>query len=141
MKKTQNSYKVDHAARKIIISKDFARKASTIDSPEYDDLKQLREDFPNYKVKPKKNTLNPNKDTFKKLTYDVMRCFIATRYENDNEQQGFLQQFDKILEFSKNQPGPYAYVKKWFLQNYPNYRDYHPMMKETEQIQSLAAAS
>ena len=32
-----------------------------------------------------------------------------------------LQEFEKVKKASSIVPSPYAYVKKWFLKNYPDY--------------------
>lgn len=119
MKKSQNPCKVDHAAKTIRISKDFARKASTIANPEYNELKQLMNDFPNYTIAQRTNETNSKKVTYANLSYTKMEDYIRSRTGND---PSILQQFDSVLRLSKIQSGPYAYVKKWFLQNFPDYR-------------------
>ncbi len=123
MKKTQAPYKVNHATQTIRISKDYARKASTIGTTEYNQLKQLMTDFPNYEIQQRQNDSNPKKVTYANLTYTKMEDYIRTREGNGSP---FLQQFESILKLSKIQAGSYAYVKKWFLANFPDYRDFCP---------------
>ena len=137
MKKTQNPYKVDHAAQTIRISKNFARKASTIATTEYNELKQLMNDFPTYKIQQRKNETNSKKVTYANLSYTKMRHYIRARTNNN---QGILQQFETVLELSKTQPGKYAYVKKWFLATFPDYRDFCPDSGDTAPVLSLNAA-
>lgn len=138
MKKTQNSYKVDHAAKTIRISKDFARKASTIGSKEYNELKQLLSDFPTYMIEQRKNETNSKKVTYVNLTYKKMEDYIMTRTGNDSST---LQQYDSVLRLSKAQPGSYAYVKKWFLTTFPDYRDFCPENGEIATVLSLNVAN
>ena len=45
-----NSYSFDAITNTVTISKDFARKASQLNSPEYKALLQLRNDNPNIKI-------------------------------------------------------------------------------------------
>jgi len=138
MKKTQNPCKVDHAAKTIRISKDFARKASTIANPEYNALKQLMNDFPNYTIAQRKNESNSKKVTYANLSYTKMEDYIRTRTGNDTSS---LQQFDSVLRLSKVQAGSYAYVKKWFLTTFPDYRDFCPESNDFSPVLNLNAAN
>lgn len=138
MKKTQNSYKVDHAAKTIRISKDFARKASTIATTEYNELKQLMNDFPDYTIAQRKNETNSKKVTYANLSYTKMEDYIRIRTGNDSSS---LQQFDSVLKLSRVQAGSYAYVKKWFLATFPDYRDFCPESGDVTPVLSLNAAN
>ena len=49
-----------------------------------------------------------------------MEKYIKASEENGN---AVLLKFERIKEQSYAQPSPYAYVKKWFLEQYPNYTE------------------
>ena len=52
-------------------------------------------------------------------TFAQMEGFIA-KCANSEER---LDVFEKIKALSKIQASPYAYVRKWFLENYANYAE------------------
>ncbi len=109
-------YDLNHFTQSIIVTKNFAKAASTINSTEYNDLLQLRRDYPEYevvqrKISKKSDKKNPNRN----LTYKHMEEFIIALEGKDSSD---LVEFEKVMKLSKVQAGPYAYVKTWFLNKY-----------------------
>lgn len=109
-------YSLDHFNQSIIVTKNFAKAASTINSTEYNDLLQLRRDYPEYevvqrKISKKSDKKNPNRN----LTYKHMEEFIIALAGKESAD---LMEFEKVMKLSKVQAGPYAYVKTWFLNKY-----------------------
>ena len=138
-----NTYKINHADNTITLSKAFNEKAGKVNTPEYNDLKTLRADFPNYTFKLRTIKRNTNKVSYRNLTYGNMKEYIA---QLEGEQSDNLRIFDKVLNTSKAQPSPYVFVKKWFLDNYPNYRDSSIFTSEvtedattTDNVRSIAS--
>lgn len=130
--------KVNHATRSITITKSFNKKASEFGSTEYETMKDLRIDFPDYKVKVKEIKKNTHKKTYAKLTYENMKKHIA--YVEGIESDS-LTRLETLIIAAKIQPSPYAYVKKWFLDNYPDYREYSALTEEAEEKTNDPAAA
>lgn len=113
-----NAYSLNHTAKTIEITREFAKASSTIGTDEYKNLVQLMRDFPAYSVTQRKIRKSDSKKTYSKLTYDNMKTFILLQ---KGEASTELKQFDKVLALSKVQSGGYGYVKKWFLATFPEY--------------------
>lgn len=109
--------KVDFDKKAIIITKEFAKKASIIDTPEFNRLSDLCRAYPHLKVitrTAKKSTTRPS---MKGLTKDFMEKHIKTLHNADWNL--YLRQ-QAISEAFKC---PYMYMRKWFTERYPNWAD------------------
>lgn len=111
MKNTTN-YTINHATGVITITNKFAKAANVMNSPEYNIMVQLKKDFPQYKVQLKEIKKKSGKKSYKGLTLDVMKDFIA---RNDSDK---VVLFEKVKAIAETKNGTYAIIKKWFLDNY-----------------------
>lgn len=122
MKTTQQNYSsscvVDVFKNKILVTKTFARKARVIGSPEYSFFTEARKENPGFKVVEKTIKKSTTKKTYKGLTYENMRAYLEEWGGKDSDA---VAQFEATLRLAKVQPAQYAYVKKWFIDNYPDY--------------------
>ena len=116
--KKQNEYKIDHIAQTIIISKKFSKAAGILGTNEYDTLKQLRTDYPDYTVSLREIKKKDGKKSYANLTYDAMRTYISCM---EGEESNNLVNLETVIKIAQGQAGQYAYVKTWFLKKYPNY--------------------
>lgn len=107
-----NKINFNHATKEIIITKVFETEANVIGSAAYDELVKVRKDFPDYTIRRKEITKKENKKSFKGLTIDEMKRFVATVGEEE------VKLFEKVCEIAENKQGKYAVIKKWFLNNY-----------------------
>ena len=110
--------KVDFQKKKIILTKEFAKQASIINTPEFNRLSELCQAYPHLKVitrKAKKSTTRPS---MKGLTKEFMENHIAIRYPND------WILYQRQLANSKAFKSPHMYMRKWFVERYPNWNDY-----------------
>ena len=114
MTKSQQ-YEVDFINSKIILTKKFYKAATTLNSPEYTTLMQLRRDNPGFAIELREIKKKEGKQSYRNLTYANMREYIITR---EGEKSETVAEFDRVLALSKVQAGPYAYVKTWFLKKY-----------------------
>ena len=119
------NYEVDFIESKIIVSKKFYQAAKTLNTNEYKTLVQLRTENPGFAIELRTIQKKEGKKSYRNLTYENMRKFILT---SEGEESENLKNYDRILALSKTQAGPYAYVKTWFLKNYPKYNE---MLEET----------
>ena len=61
----------------------FAQKVTDTSSSEYRHLQEVRRDYPDFKVVLRKIKKNPNKETYKGLTYKYMRDYILTHEDDE----------------------------------------------------------
>ncbi|MCL2375612.1 MAG: hypothetical protein FWC82_03730 [Firmicutes bacterium] len=115
-------YKINFATETVTISQDFAKKANVITTEEYEFLRKLTTDYPNMKVIYKKHRSPKKSNSNKGLTYDNMRRYMNT-FDNSDE---LTEMFLKVIEKSAPQKNKYQYIKKWFLAQFPNYREIPP---------------
>lgn len=107
-----NKINFNHATKEIIITKAFETEANQIGSEAYKELVRLKKDFPDYTIKRKEIAKRENKKSFKGLTIEEMKRFLATVGEDD------LKLFEKVCEIAETKQGKYPIIKKWFLNNY-----------------------
>ena len=117
------NYKVNHTNSTIIITKDFADKASIVNTAEYKILCQLKKDFPNYTVSQRTAKVSTKRDYHKDLTIPRMEKFISWFDENG------MNKFLKVKEYFQTTKGYSASVRAWFLSNYPDYKEQEMMFE------------
>ena len=110
-------YNYDAITNTLTMTASFAKKASQLNTPEYNTVRQLRLDNPGMKIEKAIRKTSSNQPM--NATFAQMEGFIA-KCANSGER---LDVFEKIKALSKIQASPYAYVRKWFLENYANYAE------------------
>ena len=117
----KSSLKVIYAKGVIEMNTTFAKMMQNPMSDEYAQLQKVRSDFPTFVVRTRKIKSNPQKDTYKGLTYEWMRNHIAT-HEPEEVVEEKLKNFDEMVYISKCHRGSLRYptIKKWFLKEYPD---------------------
>ena len=108
----KNGYYFDFDTKVLTVTKEFAEKASDIDSPECAKFLALRNRFPGVTMK-----VRETKSGKKKLTYPLMLKYIA-RMPNGVE---LVKEYERVKLMSQSQKSPYKYVCKWFEAKFPNY--------------------
>ena len=112
-----SGYNYNAITNTLTMTASFAKKASQLNTPEYNTVRQLRLDNPGMKIEkasPKASSNRPVSIPFAKMEDFISLC--------DNSEER-LEVFAKIRALSKIQASPYAYVRKWFLENYANYAE------------------
>ena len=133
--KNANNYTIDIMNNTIILSKAFYKRAtSNINNPEYKELKSIIADYPTCTIQLREIKKNPNKTSYRNLTYENMERYIRANEKNPDI---VMARFHNIKESSHAQTSRYAYVKKWFLQQYP---DYTEIKTEQETVTTIAIA-
>ena len=119
--------KINHKNCTIELNKTEMKEAETFDSQMYKDLREARQDNPNYRVK----VVTPSKkvDHHKGLTADAMEKFIL---KHDDENKTILQEFYQLRgltpEGKKDEFGcsvTYGKLKQWFFMHYPECKEMH----------------
>ena len=108
----KNGYYFDFDTKVLTVTKEFAEKASDIDSVECTKFLDLRNRIPGVVMK-----VRETKAGKKKLTYPLMLKYIA-RMPNGVE---LVQEYERVKLMSKCQKSPYKYVTNWFEAKFPNY--------------------
>lgn len=112
------------------VTKAFEKRAVIFGTEEYKLWKAYRVDFPNAKMITKSIKKNPNKKTYKNLTYLNMKQFISMQ---DNSQK-FLAEFEKQKKLSQIQENPYRAVLAWFLKEFPKYDEYKDFFADNQPV-------
>ena len=112
---------VKYAEGVIEMNTTFAKEMRNPLSEEYALLQRTRLDYPTFAVRTRKIKSNPNKDTYKGLTYAWMRNHIATHEPHEVVEEK-LKAFDEMLYISEchRRSLRYPTIKKWFLKEYPD---------------------
>lgn len=131
---TKNAnYEIKFIEEKIIVSKKFYKAAGVLDSAEYKELMRVRALHPDYAIELREIKKKAGKKTYRNLTYENMKKFIAAKETDPKMRAMRLTQFQTTLDLSIAAAGRYAYVKNWFLKLYGDvYED------ESEQEETVA---
>lgn len=115
----KSKMKVLHNESAIEMNKTFAKMVENPFSEEYAFLQKIRQDYPNYKVRVREIKKNPNKESYKGLTYQYMRDYIITHVAPEQEKEA-VAEFDELVLISKchSQARRYPVIKQWFLEKY-----------------------
>lgn len=114
--------------KKIEMSKNEAKAAGKIGTPEFEELRQYMEMYPGYEVQIKAPA--KRKVEFRGLTYEYMRGYIQ---KHDNENGEIMAEFRELIAQDKKdkvegaehlESAGYLDVKKWFLAKFPEIKQY-----------------
>lgn len=130
----KNTLKIDFTKEQIIMDRTFAQKVTDTSSAEYRHLQEVRRDYPDYKVVLRKIKKNPNKETYKGLTYEYMRNYILT-HEDDEKVLEVLAEFSEMKQISRchSQAKRYPVIKNWFLEKYPEIKNFGEKVEVSEE--------
>lgn len=121
MMNAKSRMRVFYAEGIIEMNTTFAKMMQNPLSDEYALLQRTRMENPTFTVRRRQIKKNPNKDTYKGLTYPYMEHYIRTHEEGENVQK-VLDQFEELKLISQCHGKRYRYstIKKWFLAKYPD---------------------
>ena len=105
--------------KSIVGTKSAIARANKCLEPEYSELCSLLEKHPTFNVEVKQIDKKKDKKTYHGLSFQAMKDFIATQ-ENSKL---MLAKFEKVMEVAEAKGAKYPLTKKWFLKNYPNYKN------------------
>ena len=113
----KNTLRFDHDARCIVMDRTFYKNSSNIRFEEYSMLQRARQDYPTYTPVIKRIKRNPNKETYKGLTYAYMERYIETHANAE----AIMAEYKELRLISEChcKARRYPKIKKWFLEKYP----------------------
>ena len=126
-----NEYRIDPIENKIIVTKKFAKAAGVLNSPEYKILQQARMENPGFPVVLREIKKAEKKNSYRNLSFENMEMYIR---ETCGEGSQEMKDFNRVKELATIQAGPYAYVKTWFLKQFPSYRELAVAATESKEI-------
>ena len=106
------------------VTKAFAKQARIFGTPEYKLWKAYLADNPGSQMVTKDITKNPDKRTYRNLTYKNMEVYICQMKPE------LLPEFQKVKKLSKVQASPYHFVLAWFLRQFHDYDSYKQFFEE-----------
>lgn len=123
---------INNKARTIEMTKKFEKAASRFGSDEYKMLQEARKDYPTYKVAVKTSTAK-SKESFKGLTYEYMKKYIAAHDENKSIMAEFemLRAISDEAEAALAETSSYGEIKKWFFEKFPEIKAFHEKRAKT----------
>ena len=114
----KNTTRIDHNEGTIVITKDFAKKASVPGSDEYKYLISLKRDNRDYSVVVKPSS--KRSDGLSKIKLTNMRAYIS---KHDDEKGTIMKTFEAMVNEEAgenlNRTNFFA-IKKWFFEQYPD---------------------
>jgi hypothetical protein len=113
----KNTLRFDHDARCIVMDRTFYKNSSNIRFVEYDMLQRARQDYPTYTPVIKRIKRNPNKETYKGLTYAYMERYIES-HDNAEAMMAVYRE-KRLISECHGKARRYPAIKRWFLKQYP----------------------
>ena len=127
----QAQYEIQHITNTIIVTKSFYKAAGILNTPEYNTLMEICAQHPTYKIELRQIKKPEKKNTYLHLNYKHIKEFITTIEKDEATRAERIAQLETVKALSKVQPGPYAYVKTWFLNTYgEEYNKYRKTQEE-----------
>ena len=124
--------KLNLEEKKITMTKAMAKKASYYGTEECDQLAEVMKKFPNFTIEivsPKAKSVNN-----KGLTVELMEKLIKVMTNGNTEA---IDNFKEIRDLYQKTNFHYSMPKKYFISNYPNWRDWSP--QEAEEVEAQEA--
>ena len=121
----KNVLKIDFAKKQIIMDRAFARNSTDTRSEEYAHLQNVRHDYPTFTVTTRSCKKNPEKESYKGLTYAYMEDYII-RNESKDTVLEVLKEFEDLLFIAEchSKSRRYPAIKRWFLARYPEVAEF-----------------
>ena len=106
-------YKIDWKNNVVTMSKQFAREASQHGTPEYEIMRDARNNgFIIAEKRPQRR-----RKCATRITFGQMRNHIKCLNDVDRR----LSELDAVIQLGKSENNQYEYVRKWFFENYPDF--------------------
>lgn len=113
-------YEIDFKTNTFYMNFKFYEKVSKdIFSKEYEIYQKICKDFPQMKLVTRAGRKTKTCNANKRLTYANMESYIKVQDNADELMAAFVI----AKEESKNKPSPYAFVRDWFVKQFPNYKE------------------
>ena len=119
MEKKIRGYEIDFTTNTLYMNYKFAEASGEYGTPEYKLLQKIRKDLPDIKVVKRAGRNAKTCNANKRLTYANMEEYISVQ-DNADELMAY---FVMVQKESKKENSPYAYVRNWFVKQFPDYQE------------------
>lgn len=133
----KNTLRFDHDARCIVMDRTFYKNSSNIRFEEYAMLQRARQDYPTYTPVIKHIKRNPDKETYKGLTYAYMERYIESHANADEIMAEYKEL--RLISECHCKARRYPKIKKWFLKKYPEVEKFGTEESDNETITETGA--
>ena len=116
----KGTVRIDHLNKNIYVSSAFAKASMRITTEEYKTLLTIKASHPDYTIIKREIKKNPQKESYRGLTYAYMEHYILTHDKSGEVMQMYQEMRLRALCHSIR----YAHIKKWFLEIYPEIDDF-----------------
>ena len=116
----KGTIRVDHLNKNILISAAFAKAAMNILNDEYKTLVEVCTLHSNYTVVRREIKKNPEKESYRGLTYEYMENYILNHDLNGD----ILAYYEELKVRARCHSVRYPHIKKWFLETFPEIDDF-----------------
>lgn len=115
----KKGYEIDFTTNTLYMNYKFANATKEYGTEEYKILQNIRRDLPNIKVVKRAGRKQTTCNASKRLTYKNMQEYIRVQ---ENAEQ-LLASFMLARIESKCAKSPYAFVRDWFVKQFPDYQE------------------
>lgn len=112
-------YEIDFTTNTLYMNFKFANAAKEYGTEEYKLLQNIRTDLPKIKIVTRAGRKAKTCNASKHLTYANMESYIKIQDNADELMAAYVI----AREESKSQKSPYAFVRNWFVKQFPNYKE------------------
>lgn len=116
----KGTIRLDHLNKNILITAPFARASMNPENCEYKTLVEIRMLHPDYSVVKRNIKRNPEKESYRGLTYAYMEHYIMMHDKSGEVMKIYQELRLRALCHTIR----YAHIKKWFLEFYPEIDDF-----------------
>ena len=110
---------IDHGKKTLWLCRGFNIRAKNPETDEYEKLCQVRNVFPEYKVRVRTIKKKVNKESYKGLTYGYMEAYI-----DKNGSLDIMQEYKELRLLAECHSVRYPVIKAWFLEKFPEVKLY-----------------
>jgi len=128
----KNVVAVDMIAQTITITKAYYKRACTYGTAEYYEFRTIMSENAGFAVAFK----TIEKKTYKDLTFERMAEYIETQPNSEKQ----LIAFAAVQKIAEKKGSKYPLTKKWFLKNYPEYKENEVSAAETAALEAMLEA-
>ena len=111
----KQGYSINWQTNTMTMTKKFAEEANQYGSDAYNLLMDVKSKGFHINVRQSK----PRKACPTRMTFNQMETYISCL----NDADGRLEELHAVMDAGKGQKNQYEYVRRWFLANYPHYRE------------------
>lgn len=135
-RKNPARFTVDFVSKQIIGTKTSLDKAKRYGTPEYNELCELMEAHPRFRVVTKNVQKNKSKQTYKNLDFKFIEKYISIQHDAEKIRREY-----EAVKTSAESLGRsvYPHVKRWFIERFSTEEKPFNMDKATREIENAAA--